>query len=170
VLHGPRLSPMNAKSLCTFRFWLPLCGLPYCLIGLATGRTGAAHAAPAYASSRTTSITLHSRLWAGLHAVRLKKKHVLRWGKPLGSQAPSPNHQRHAQPCNQVLGLKAQQPGSERTPSSGYSSTIPSEQMPSKQPATLARRLPCHKLLLLYRSLSASGDGAEECLEGSTRP
>jgi hypothetical protein len=54
-----RLSPMNVKSLCTFRFWLPSCGLPYCLIWLATGLTGAAHAAPGHTISRTTSITLH---------------------------------------------------------------------------------------------------------------
>jgi hypothetical protein len=47
---------------------------------LATGRTVAAHAAPGHDSSRTTSITLHLCLCAGLHTVRLKKEQVLRWG------------------------------------------------------------------------------------------
>jgi hypothetical protein len=85
VQHGPcqqgstRLSPLNAKSPCTFRFWLPLCGLrrpgmPYCLIKLATGCTGAVHAAPGHASSRTTGVTLHLRLCAGLRVVGLKKE------------------------------------------------------------------------------------------------
>jgi hypothetical protein len=59
---------------------------------------------------------------AGL-CVGLKKEHVLRWGKPPDSQAPSPNPQLHTQPCNQMLSLKAQQPGSERTSCYGYSST-----------------------------------------------
>jgi hypothetical protein len=79
------------------------------LVALATGITGAAHAAPGHASSRNTSIT--TLLWAGLRVVVLEKAHVLRRGERQGSQAPSPNHQRHAQPCNLMLSLKAQQPG-----------------------------------------------------------
>jgi hypothetical protein len=74
---------------------LACCGLPCCLIWLAAGLTGAAYAASGHASSRTTSIwlalTLH--LACVLACTRLKKKHVLRWGKPLDSQLPSPNHQ-----------------------------------------------------------------------------
>jgi hypothetical protein len=58
-----------------------------------------------------------------VRACGLKKEHVLRLGKPLGSQEPSPNHHRHAQPCNQMLSLKVQQPGSKRTSSYDYSST-----------------------------------------------
>jgi hypothetical protein len=80
VLHCPcqqgctRLSPLNVKSL--FRFCLPFCGLSHCLIGLATGLAGAAHAAPDRASSKTTGIALHLRLFAGLRVVGLKKDHV----------------------------------------------------------------------------------------------
>jgi hypothetical protein len=40
-------------------------------------------------------------------------------GETARSQAPGPNNQRHAQPCNQMLSLQAQQPGSERTSSHG---------------------------------------------------
>jgi hypothetical protein len=36
-----------------------VCGLPYCLVWLATRLAGAAHAASGHASSRTTSRTLH---------------------------------------------------------------------------------------------------------------
>jgi hypothetical protein len=116
-----RPSLLNTKSLCTSQFLLPFCCLPCRWIALATGLTGAAHAAPGHASSRTTSITLHLHFCAGLRSVELKKEHVLRWGKTLESEKPSPNHQRHAQLCNRVLSLKAQQPGSERTSAHGYS-------------------------------------------------
>jgi hypothetical protein len=40
-------------------FFVAFCGLPYCLIWLATGLNGAAQATSGHASSRTTSITLH---------------------------------------------------------------------------------------------------------------
>jgi hypothetical protein len=65
LLHGPcqagqqtplaaeRQEPVHVTVLVAF------CGLPYCLIWLAPGLTGAAHAASVQASSRTTSITLH---------------------------------------------------------------------------------------------------------------
>jgi hypothetical protein len=65
VLHGPwqagqqtplageRQEPVHVTVLVAF------CGLPYCLIWLATGLAGAAHDVPGHAISRTTSITLH---------------------------------------------------------------------------------------------------------------
>jgi hypothetical protein len=64
-LHGPcqagqqtplaaeRQEPVHVTVLVAF------CGLPYCLIWLATGFTSAAHEVSGHASSRTTSITLH---------------------------------------------------------------------------------------------------------------
>jgi hypothetical protein len=55
-----RISPLNAKSLCTVLVaFCGVCGLPYCLIWLATGLTGAAYAVSGHASRRTISITLH---------------------------------------------------------------------------------------------------------------
>jgi hypothetical protein len=68
VLHGPcqagqqtpldteRQEPVHVTVSVAF---CGVCGLPYCLIWLATGLTGAAHAASGHASSRTTSITLN---------------------------------------------------------------------------------------------------------------
>jgi hypothetical protein len=68
VLHGPwqagQQTPLAAKRqepvhvTVLVAFWC-VCGLPYCLIWLATGLNGAEHAAPCHASSRPTSITLH---------------------------------------------------------------------------------------------------------------
>jgi hypothetical protein len=126
VLHGPcqagqqtslaaeRLEPVHVTVL------VALFGLPYCLIWLATGLTGAAHAASCQQQDHKHNFAFGS--CAGLR-VRLKKEHVLRWGKPLDSQSSSPNHHRHPQPFNQMLSLVAQQPGSERTSPYGYSST-----------------------------------------------
>jgi hypothetical protein len=68
VRHGPcqagqrtplaaeRQEPVHVTVLVAF---CGVCGLLYCLIWLATGLTGAVHAASGHASSRTTSITLH---------------------------------------------------------------------------------------------------------------
>jgi hypothetical protein len=55
-LAAKRQEPVHVTVLVAF---CDVCGLPYCLIWLATGLTGAEHAASGHASSRTTSITLH---------------------------------------------------------------------------------------------------------------
>jgi hypothetical protein len=67
VLHGPcqagQQTPLAAESqepvhVTGLFAFCGVCGLPYCLIWLATGLTGAARATSGHASSRTTSITL----------------------------------------------------------------------------------------------------------------
>jgi hypothetical protein len=55
-LADERQEPVHVTVLVAF---CGVCGLPYCQIWLATGHTGAAHAASGHASSKITSITLH---------------------------------------------------------------------------------------------------------------
>jgi hypothetical protein len=118
-LAAERQEPVHVPVFITF-----LRIQPCCRIGLAKGLTGAAHAAPCHASSRTTSISLHLRLFVDLSGVGVKQEHASRWGKNRWrAQLLPTSYQRYAQPCNQIVSLQAQQLGSERISLYAYSST-----------------------------------------------
>jgi hypothetical protein len=66
VLHGPcqagQQTPLATECrehVMVLVAFCGVCGLPYCLIWLATGLTGAAHASSGHACRRTTRIALH---------------------------------------------------------------------------------------------------------------